>query len=35
VPLPPLPRGAYRVLWKAVATDMHVKNGDFTFRIEP
>ncbi|HTI88273.1 MAG TPA: copper resistance CopC family protein [Alphaproteobacteria bacterium] len=35
VSLPPLPRGAYRVLWKAVATDMHVKNGDFTFRIEP
>ena len=27
--------GAYKVVWRAVAADTHVSNGEFTFRIEP
>jgi methionine-rich copper-binding protein CopC len=27
--------GAYKVIWRAVAADTHVTNGEFTFRIEP
>ena len=30
-----LPAGTYRVTWTAVAQDMHVGKGSFTFRVEP
>jgi methionine-rich copper-binding protein CopC len=33
VSLPALPPGEYKVVWRAVATDGHVTNGHFTFRI--
>ncbi len=33
VDLPPLPAGNYRVYWKALSTDTHVTEGDFTFTI--
>jgi copper resistance protein C len=33
VDLPPLPAGTYRVYWKALSTDTHVTEGDFTFEI--
>jgi copper resistance protein C len=33
VDLPPLPAGSYRVYWKALSTDTHVTEGDFTFAI--
>jgi methionine-rich copper-binding protein CopC len=35
VSLPSLPSGDYRVIWKAVSVDMHVKTGDFVFHIAP
>ncbi len=31
----PLGPGAYRVSWTAVAEDMHVAKGAFTFRVAP
>jgi hypothetical protein len=33
VDLPPLPSGSYHVYWKALSTDTHVTEGDFTFAI--
>ena len=33
--LPSLPRGRYRVLWRALSVDGHVTRGDFAFRIAP
>ena len=33
VDLPPLSAGTYRVYWKALSTDTHVTEGDFTFII--
>ena len=27
--------GAYKVIWRAVAADTHVTNGEFTFRVAP
>jgi methionine-rich copper-binding protein CopC len=32
--LPPLPRGTYRVIWRAVARDGHAASGDYTFVIK-
>ena len=34
VSLPPLPPGAYRVVWSAVARDGHRTEGSFPFRIK-
>ena len=30
-----LPSGTYKVTWSAVAQDLHVSKGDFSFRIAP
>jgi methionine-rich copper-binding protein CopC len=30
---PPLPPGAYVVLWRCIADDGHVMRGDFTFEV--
>jgi len=30
-----LPSGPYKVIWSAVAQDLHVSKGDFSFRIAP
>ena len=27
--------GTYKVVWRVVATDTHVTQGDFTFRVDP
>ena len=35
VPLPPLPPGMYRVLWRVVARDGHRTTGEYTFTIQP
>jgi methionine-rich copper-binding protein CopC len=35
IPLPALPAGAYRVIWRVLSVDSHVTEGDFTFRIAP
>ncbi|MGE5537062.1 MAG: copper resistance protein CopC [Gemmatimonas sp.] len=35
VSLPALPPGVYRVIWKSVAVDMHVKTGEFVFHVAP
>jgi len=32
--LPPLPPGAYKVLWRVLSIDADVTEGTFTFRIE-
>ena len=32
--LPPLPPGAYTVLWRVLSIDADVTEGNFTFRIE-
>ncbi len=34
VNVPPLPDGAYRVLWNVVARDGHRTEGDYTFAIK-
>jgi methionine-rich copper-binding protein CopC len=34
VDLTPLAPGTYHVYWKALATDTHVTQGDFTFAVE-
>jgi methionine-rich copper-binding protein CopC len=34
VSLPPLPSGAYQVVWSAVARDGHRTEGSFPFRIK-
>ena len=33
--LPSLPRGRYRVAWRALSVDSHVTRGEFAFRIAP
>jgi copper resistance protein C len=33
VSLPPLKSGAYKVEWRAVATDLHKIQGSYTFRL--
>jgi len=35
VSLPALPPGRYKVLWRVLAIDSHVTEGDFTFRVIP
>ncbi len=35
VPLPPLPPGTYKVIWRVLSVDSHVTEGDFTFRVAP
>jgi len=30
-----LPSGTYKVAWSAVAQDLHVTKGDFSFRVAP
>jgi copper resistance protein C len=35
VSLPALSPGRYRVVWRALSTDTHVSEGDFTFDIVP
>jgi hypothetical protein len=32
--LPPLPRGAYTVIWRVLSVDAHVTQGRFSFLIE-
>jgi copper resistance protein C len=33
ISLPPLSPGVYKVEWKALSTDTHKTNGDFTFQV--
>lgn len=33
--LGPLPTGTYRVVWRVLAIDGHLSEGEFTFRIVP
>jgi methionine-rich copper-binding protein CopC len=33
VSLPPLTPGVYKVEWRALSTDTHKVNGDFTFKV--
>ena len=35
LPVPPLPAGTYRVVWRVLSVDTHVSEGDFTFEIAP
>ena len=35
VSVPPLPAGTYKVVWRVLATDSHVTEGDFTFDVAP
>jgi methionine-rich copper-binding protein CopC len=35
VTLPSLKPGKYKVVWRAVAVDTHVTNGDFKFEVLP
>lgn len=35
VSLPPLPAGAYRVVWHVTASDTHKTTGDFKFTVKP
>ena len=35
VPVPPLPPGTYRVVWRVLSVDSHVTEGDFTFDVAP
>ena len=35
VSLQPLAPGDYRVVWRAVAVDTHVTEGDFAFHVRP
>jgi methionine-rich copper-binding protein CopC len=35
LPVPPLPAGTYRVVWRVLSVDTHVSEGDFTFDIAP
>ena len=35
VPVPPLPPGTYRVVWRVLSIDSHVTEGDFTFAVAP
>ena len=33
VPIPRLPPGKYRVVWRVLSADTHVTKGDFTFQV--
>jgi methionine-rich copper-binding protein CopC len=33
ISLPPLSPGVYKVEWRALSTDTHKSNGDFTFKV--
>jgi methionine-rich copper-binding protein CopC len=33
VPVPSLPPGAYRVLWRVLSVDAHITEGQVTFRV--
>lgn len=33
ISLPPLSPGVYKVEWRALSTDTHKSNGDFTFQV--
>lgn len=33
VSINPLPAGVYKVVWRVVAPDAHVSEGDFSFRV--
>jgi methionine-rich copper-binding protein CopC len=35
VGLLPLPPGQYRVIWRVVSVDTHVRSGSFPFRVDP
>ena len=35
VTLLPLPPGQYRVIWRVVSIDTHVRSGSFPFRVDP
>ena len=35
VPVPALPPGTYRVVWRVLSVDSHVTEGDFTFVVAP
>jgi methionine-rich copper-binding protein CopC len=35
LPLPPLPPGNYKVVWRVLSVDSHVTEGDFTFTVAP
>jgi methionine-rich copper-binding protein CopC len=35
VTLLPLPPGQYRVLWRVVSIDTHLRSGSFPFRVDP
>ena len=35
VSVPKLAPGTYKVVWRAVATDTHVTEGDYTFTVAP
>lgn len=35
VSVPELPRGRYRVVWRAVSVDSHATSGDHTFDVGP
>lgn len=35
VPLPALPPGTYRVVWRVLSVDTHVTTGDFVFHVAP
>ena len=35
VSVPPLPPGAYTVIWRVLSVDTHVTEGDFKFHVSP
>ncbi|HLI13077.1 MAG TPA: copper homeostasis periplasmic binding protein CopC [Alphaproteobacteria bacterium] len=35
LPLPPLPPGIYRVVWRVVSVDTHATRGEFKFTVAP
>jgi len=35
LPIPALPPGTYRVVWRVLSVDSHVTEGDFKFSVAP
>ena len=35
LPLPALPAGSYRVMWRVLSVDTHVTEGSFRFQVTP
>ena len=35
LPLPALPAGSYRVMWRVLSVDTHVTEGSFRFQVAP